>query len=344
MRVRELMAKIGKDVLPPVLLFCPGAAPYKKELTWEPVLADRAVAEIVKTYVPEGMSDLVYSVFYADETPVPDILLEATTLPFLAERRVILVRNTERYNLMSGEKKSPLAPLLDYINNPCETSLLMLIAPQIDKRKKFYKACEKAGAIVECPQLDTRELSAWVRHEAEKRGKTVDEEAIREIIRRAGNHLSDCFNAINLVATYVGEASAIREQDVVMACADVAEESIWALTDAIATSDTKKALYTLRQLIDFGKNPNEIMGTINWLLESAYQASSETSLAPKSKFVADKVKPLADKLGLVKLKAAFALCTDTHFLMRSTGVDENLALEMLVIKLAAPRPARRPRR
>ena len=31
------------------------------------------------------------------------------------------------------------------------------------------------------------------------------------------------------------------------------------------------------------------------------------------------------------------LVTDTHFMMRSTGVDANLALELLVVKLAASR-------
>jgi hypothetical protein len=79
-------------------------------------------------------------------------------------------------------------------------------------------------------------------------------------------------------------------------------------------------------------------------LESAYQASPETQLSVRSKFVEKKVLPLAKKLGLVKLKAAFALCTSTHFMMRTTGVDKELALEMLVIKLAAakrPGPARR---
>ncbi len=344
MRVRDLREKIGKAPVPPVLLFCPGTTPYKKDLSWEPLLADRAVQELVKAYVPEGMGDLVYSVFHADETPVTDIVQEARTMPFLADRRVILVRNAERYNLMSGEKRSPLSALLDYFDEPCDTALLMLVTSQIDKRKKFYKACEKIGAVVECPQLDDRELSAWIRAEAENRGKTIDPNAIQEILRRSGNHLSDCFNAINLVATYLGEAQNISVQDVVMACADVAEESIWALTDAIAASNTEKALRALRQLIDFGKSPDELMGLINWLLETAYQASPETKLSVKSKFVADKVLPLANKLGLAKLKAAFALCTETHFLMRSTGVDKNLALEMLVIKLAFAKSAKPPAR
>ncbi len=345
MHVRELHDLIGKSPLPPVLLFCPGTAPRKKDPSWEPLLADRAIKRLTDTYVPEGLGDLVYSVFYADETSIEDIILEAKTLPFLAERRVVLVRNAEKYNAMSGERGSPLKALLDYVDSGCDSALLMLVATQIDKRKKFYKACEKAGGVVECPQLDDAGLERWVRTEVEARGKRIEDEAVGEIARRSGNRLSDICNAVNLVSSYVGSEQLIRVRDIVAACADVAEESVWALTDAIAASDTEKALRSLRQLTDYGKAPDEIMGLINWLLETAYQASPETKLSVKSRFVENKVLPLAKKLGLAKLKAAFALCTDTHFLMRSTGVDKDLALEMLVIKLASvKRPATAVRR
>jgi DNA polymerase III delta subunit len=143
-------------------------------------------------------------------------------------------------------------------------------------------------------------------------------------------------NAVNLVVGYVGQTEQVCVNDVITACSDVSEETVWALTDAIAASDTEKALRTLRQLLDYGKSPDEIMGTINWLLDSAYRASPDTSLTLRSKFVEEKVRPLVRKLGLARLKRAFALCTDTHFMMRTTGVDRELAIELLVLKLAAP--------
>ena len=84
------------------------------------------------------------------------------------------------------------------------------------------------------------------------------------------------------------------------------------------------------------------MGIINWLLKSAYTvASSPAGKAPLHRFVAEKMAPLAHKLGVRKLRDAFALCTDTHFAIRTTGVDSMLALELLVVKLAAPRSRKR---
>jgi len=333
LRAQEVIGDIGKAAPALVYLFCPSKAPKAKFPTFEPLLADRAVNRLVETYVDPTTKDLVYVTFYADETDPADIVLEAQTLPFLAERRVIVVRNAELYNNESGA-----GPLLDYLKSPCDTAMLILVASQIDKRTKFYKACETAGAIVECPELKKREVAAWARAEIEARGKTISAAAVKELVSRAGTHLSDVENAINLVNGYVGDASQIREEDVITACADVAEEEIWALTDAIAASRMGDALRALRKLMDLGKQPDDIMGIINWLLKSAYAvAASGAGKPPIAPFVAKKVAPLARKLGVNKLRDAFALCTDTHFMMRSTGVDSALALELLVVKLAAPR-------
>lgn len=343
MHANELLDQIGKRPLPPVLLFAPGQAPFQKE-PWEPALAERAIERIIATHVDPGMRDMCLSVFHADETKVGDIVLEAQTLPFLVERRVIVVRNADRYNAMSGDKNSALSPMIHYLDNPSETTLLLMISEKVDKRKKLYKGCQKAGAIVECPQLDDRALGDWIRAEVRARGKEIDGGAINELIHRGGSRLGDINNAIGLVTTYVGDAPRVAQDDVVAACADVAEETVWALTDAIAASDPDRALSTLFQLADLGKSPDEIMGLINWLLDSAYRALPETGAQLKSSFVGKKVMPLAHKLGLEKLKRAFALCTETHLMIRSTGTDQMLALELLVIKLSAPRGRRSPAR
>lgn len=332
MNVQEFIRSIGKSSPPPFILFCPAKAPRAREATFEPLLAERAVERIVAQYVDPSLKDLAYAAFYADETKAGEIVLEAQTLPFLAERRVILVRNAEKYNSENEAK-----PLLNYLADPCETTLLVMIASQIDKRMKFYKVCEKHGLVVDCPELSRDEAAKWVAAEVQNRGKSIEGAAVQEIVRRAGTHLGDLNNAVGVVVMFVGDSTSIRESDVVAACADVAEEEVWALTDAIANSEPSKALLALRKLTDLGRHEDELIGTINWLLRSAY-TTARPKAGPEtiSSFVANKVRPLANKLGLAKLVKAFSLCTDTQFMMRTTGVDRTLALELLVVKLAMP--------
>lgn len=340
MNAREIIDGAAPTALPPVLLFCPGAGRGKNP-TFEPVLAAQAAKKLVDALIDPSLRDMAYSLFYADESDTAQVVLEARTLPFLTERRVVEVRNAEVYIT-----ESKVAPLLPYLDDPNPSTLLILIASSVDRRLKFFKACQRAGEIVECPELTDREVEHWIANKIKALHKEISADATKEILRRAGTHLGDVANAIEVVSTYVGGEPRIQVEDVVAACADVAEEVVWALTDAIASSNMGRALTALRRLLDMGKAPDELMGTINWMLKSAYTVAAPGYAQKPNPWVAEKMKPLAEKLGEVKLRDAFALCTDTHFMMRSTGVDAELALEMLVLKLSAPRrvPAKTGRR
>lgn len=333
MQVLELLESAAPASPAPVYLFAPGKAHARaRENTFEGFLAERAAEKLVAAYVDESNRDFAYGSFHADETRAEAIVGEAQTLPFLAERRVILVRGAEKYAEAAG------AALVEYLENPSDFTVLLLIAGKVDKRTKFYKACEKSGVVVECPMLDERSMHAWVRSEVKARGKSLDAEAVKALTTRAGTSLSDVNNALTLVIDFVGpDAERITEADVNAACADVAEEIIWNLTDAIAASDGGTALRALRNLEDMGKHPDEIIGTINWLLKTAYQLASPETAGNVNRFVAQKTEPLTKKLGRRKLEDAFALCTDTQFMMRETGVDAGLAMDLLVIKLAGGR-------
>ncbi len=348
--VAEFLQQTRSGSLWPVVLLCPADKPPFNREPFEPVLADEAVRAVIEAAVPPGMEDITCQTFHADETHLGQVLEEASTYPFLAERRVVIVRAAEAYRDLPAAKTSPLNLLTAYLEQPCETTLLVMVAAAVDRRKRFWKTCaEKSVCLVECPQLADAELRRWIAERAAARGRRLSADAVSEVIERAGNRLNDVDNALNILFAHAGsEKAALTDADVRAACADVAEETVWTLTDASAESDADKALHALHQLLAMNKAPEEILGTVNWLLESAYRALPETAAPAPKPFVKKKVEPLAAVLGLEKLQAAMALCTRTNFMMRDSGISRDLAMEMLVIKLvqgAAVRraAARRPR-
>ncbi|HDP34722.1 MAG TPA: DNA polymerase III subunit delta [Candidatus Hydrogenedentes bacterium] len=334
--VQDFIRTIGKTPPPRIILFTAGKPPWGKE-AFEPYLADEAVEKMIEHYVEKSLRDLALTIAYADETAPGQVAEQAQTLPFLVEQQVILVRNGNVYMNMPGEKKSPVTPLLDCLEAPPESTILMMVASTADKRKRLYKAFENNGAVVECPQLDDTRLALWIRERVSERNLSITQDAITALIDRAGSRLSDVMNALNLVCNFASGKPSVSKQDVLDACADVAEATVWALTDAIASSNPTAALEALHELLAMNKHPNEIMGTINWLLESAYRAHPQTQAAIGKRFVAEKVAPLARKFNVKRLVDALALCTRTHFALRTTGTNEQLLLELLIIKLAVAR-------
>lgn len=336
MEVAEFLKTAGKGKPANVYLFCPHRAPKAREATFEPLLAQRAVDALIAQHVDPSMRDLSLHQYYADETASAEVADAARTMPFLTEYRVVVVQAADKY-----ESESAGGALHAYLESPSETTILMLVAPRIDKRLRLFKLCEKFGTVIECPEMRESEAASWARAEAQSRGKKLGADAARLLVERSGTRLSDVLNAVTLVCNYAGAQPEIGEADVHAACADVAEEEVWTLTDAIAQSDTGKALTTLRTVLDRNTSEFEVLGTITWLIKTAYFVATANASRVKP-FLAQKVRPLADKLGKEKFRDAFALCMNTEAMLRTTGVDRTLALELLVIKLAAPRrPIRR---
>jgi len=334
---QEFRDALDSQNFKPFYLFCPAKTSSSKTDSFEPVLVQESIRYAVDRFVDPSIRDLAYSVFYADEADPKDIVATAATLPFLSEKRIVVVQRAE--SLLS---ENAAAPLFEYLENPSETTLLLLVASQIDRRSKLFKLFDKTDAVVECGELKKNEIIPWAREKAASLGKTISTEAIDELINRTGTGLGDIGNAIELLSAYVeGERSNIEKTDVQAVCAVVREEEIWALTDAIASSDTSKAIQVLHEILDAGTHELQVLGSINWLLESAYALAAGGSSARKiHAYAAQRIRPLAEKIPLKKFPAAFSLCMETDLMLRSTGVNRtlaSLALELLIVKLSAPR-------
>jgi DNA polymerase III subunit delta len=330
-----LKQALAGEVTPaPVFLFYPFKLPRARENSFEELLVNRAVKALVDHWVDPSLRDLCLNTYQGDEGNLREAVAVANTLPFLAERRVIILQRAD--DCFDSEKAA--GPLLDYLESPCESTVLLIVAARADRRTKLFKACEKNGVLVECPSLLREEALLWARAEFEARDKQVEAAALRELLDRTGLSLSEVNNAIQIVCNFAGTEAKVTLAHVREACTSAEEENVWQLTDAISASDTTKALKVLHEMLLANNSEFMILGMINWLMRTAYAAAAGgEALAKLASFQATKVRPLAQKIGLEKFPDAFALCTKTDLLMRSTGVDRSLALELLVIKLAAPR-------
>lgn len=77
-------------------------------------------------------SDMNVNRFEGKGVPVPQIIDMAETLPFFADRRVIILEYTELFK-SGGEKLS------EYLKKPAESSSFILVEREVDKRSGLYK-------------------------------------------------------------------------------------------------------------------------------------------------------------------------------------------------------------
>lgn len=329
--IKGLSGKREKT-FPPCLIFCPALSGNKE--SYEPVLAEEAIEQLVGCYLSSAQDEFAVRTFYGDETSLSEIVEECRTFPFFSTRKVVIVRRFEA--LDKGEKSADaeIQMMLDYLSNPVDTTLLLCVAETVDPKKALYKAFDRLGGVVECPSLTVAQMKERIKQYVACHDKKISSSAMDELIARAGNQLKEVYNSLDLVIGYIGDRDTIQLEDVLFASSDISEETVWNLADAIARGDMANSWLILNELIDQGKDSTEIIGVLHWLLENAYRTLPESEEKPRSTFVERKVAPLATRLGLKKLITAMALCNEATYSIRQAGVDEQLALELLILKLS----------
>ena len=88
-----------------------------------------------------------YNYFDGIKDDIDDVLNSCETLPFMGDKRVVIVRSKE---IFSGNKnvlsKDDEEKLTKYVSNVPETTCLVFIAGEkIDKRKKLVKEIKSSG-------------------------------------------------------------------------------------------------------------------------------------------------------------------------------------------------------
>src|ERR1041385_1152609 len=123
----------------------------------ESFLRDRAARAIADaalhgTLIRE-FNDSSFNLFSDD---VRDAIAAAEQLPMMSERRVVRLRNFARLREADEEL------LLAYLDRPVETTVMIFVGDDIDKRKKFGKKL-MAGAAYEFAPLSPKDLPAWIK-------------------------------------------------------------------------------------------------------------------------------------------------------------------------------------
>ena len=146
-----------------------------------------------------------------------------------------------------------------------------------------------------------------------------------------------------IVSAYVGANDRIEVGDVIAAVTDVHHETTYALADALADQDVVRALEVLENLIRDGEKPLGILWRIDWQFDRLYNARTMIDQGIKPQDVAGQLKvPSFYRkrfLGQVRkftperLRNLFHELVDTDLQLKSTGVDEKLLLEILIVKM-----------
>jgi len=208
----------------------------------------------------EKNEEIETSTFDLEEVPVSHVIEEADTIPFFSERKLIIAKNASFLKATDKSKEKiqhDLKALEVWLQNPSTFSVTIFIAPyeKLDERKKVTKQMKEHATIIHAEAPKERDLAVWVRNEVSNRRKTIDDEAIDQLIELVGSDMLQLQSEIEKLCFYIGEEDRIPFSIIEDLVPKTLEQDAFKLLNAYIEGDKSTAISIYHDLIRQKQEP-----------------------------------------------------------------------------------------
>ncbi|WP_159883772.1 DNA polymerase III subunit delta [Paenibacillus puerhi] len=315
----------------------------------ESYLIQELVHRLTDKLIPEDQRAFAVGRYDLAETSIDAVLEEAETLPFLAERKLVVASGAAFLTGAkdTGKVEHNLDRLAAYLKSPADFTVLVLTvdAEKLDERKKIVKALKEADALIPCGMLGEAELIQWVQQQAGKAGFSFAPGAVEQLIQFTGTSLQALVKEIEKCYLYIGAGGTITGADLDQLVTKTVEQDIFQMVEHIVQMRMEQAFTMLAELLRRKEEPIKIviliarqfriMLQVKDLMQQGYsqqQVASQIGLHPYA------VKIAAGHAGRFEAKQLMLILQqlgELDYQMKSGKIDKVLGLEMFLLKLAA---------
>ena len=280
----------------------------------------------------------VERLYASDRSVTAGAIVEAARiLPMMASHRIVTVLRAEK--LLKPKRKgktdeaavasddddqgAPDADALEaYVRAPEPSTVLVLVATDVDRSRRLYKQLQKTATIVECwglkgskdtrldPRQIARDAEVLVKQAASSAGQQIEPAAAKLVAERAGSDIGRLRGDVERLMLYAAGAAKISLADAREVVSAESSQDDWAVTNAIQRGNAAEALKELALSIESGAVPFMILGQLGW-------------------FVREKMVTFDPRRVPGAVEALFRTDLD----LKSSGGDPRVLLERLVVDL-----------
>lgn len=290
---------------------------------------------------PQGYNTLIFN---AESDDPGKILQDMLALPFLAEKRMIVLQN-----LLSAKNKEFLERVRELIEGNRIPDMNVVVIWQGEpmgksgEAKKMAEILAKGKYTYEFGAMDQADLVKWVLKEIKERGGSVDKRAAATLTADAGD-VWLLSSLIDQLVAYKNGAE-IGTADVRLFIDEKVDDNIFNMVDAIISGNKKLAFKLINEQRRLGEDEPflfaMIMRQFKILLQMRDLWEREDNLtsdvmAKKLKlhpFVAKKSMPLVRKFTMPDLKRAYDELLEIDVKTKTGLADQAVLIDFFVGKI-----------
>ena len=290
--------------------------------------------KLIKAREAEG-DTMNFSAYEGKGINPKELIDLAETLPFFAERRVILVEN-------SGFFKNSCDDLAEYLLEPAASTCFLFVEEEVDKRSKMYKAVAKAGKAVEFGTQNEELLTRWILSRLKKENKNITGNVMQLFISKTGTDMGNIDRELEKLLCYTMGRDVIKAEDVEAITTEQVTNKIFDMVNAIAEHEQKKALDFYYDLLTLKEPPMRILFLITRqfqilmnLKDMGSKGFDQSTIASKvgiPPFAVRKNQAQAKGFTTEQLKQAIRDGVELEESVKTGRMNDQMAVELFIVK------------
>lgn len=260
------------------------------------------------------------------------------TLPFLTDRRVVVIRDADRFISAHRER------LERYLAGPSPTGTLVLVCRSFPKTTRLYKAAVAIGRIVECKKLSGRSVIDFITEQVAANGKRIEYPTAARLAELIGNEQGTLAGEVEKLCLYAMDRSSVTSEDVDALVGHSREEKIFAAMDAAAAGAVRSALTLWNQVLETDRAAAfKAVGGIAFVLRKWQTAHNLRAAGLNAAAIAPKVmmwgreselEALLGRLSPVRIQQFIAALAELDAQAKSGARSIETGVEALLIEIA----------
>ena len=282
----------------------------------------------------------VTGLFNADPAQVSasQILDELRTAPFLTEKRVVLIKNADKF---TSENRHLLEK---YFDKPCPTGILVLTVSSWPSKTKLAKKLPVIGKLIRVTQPKPWQLPPRLtQYASDAHDKKLTTDAAELLIELAGDNLPRLYSEIDKLALFAHTEKAITARHVELLIGHNRFYNCFAVIDACLAGNTAKAVDRLRNMFAEDKSAEyTVVGAFAFHFRRMFNAKVLLEKGVRPSDVATRLRIWGNKdsfflqlrkMSLAQLGAILRRLADMDYAIKTGRTKAEVATEQLVLAL-----------
>jgi DNA polymerase III delta subunit len=290
-------------------------------------LMRRRLDELTGKFMAEH-GELALQRIDAEEADGGAVLEAVQSLPFLASRKMVVVRSLTSNKDLSGQ-------IEQIIDSAGDSTDIVFYEPSPDKRTASFKVLKSKTQLEEYNQMDVQSLAGWLAEEVAKLGGQISWADANYLVERVGANQELLANELDKLLNYEPR---ITRQSIDLLTVKTPQSKVFDLLDAMFSGNKKKALELYDEQRAQKVEPQAIIALLAWQLElialALYGKGKDANTIAKdagvSPYPVMKAQRLAAKLDEPKFKRIVQQVLEIDELGKTTALDLDEALKTFI--------------